>query len=148
MILESCYDNIRHALANRLDLKVPHSLTPWLAWPVEQVVEQLVRLRAEDLDPAKALEKCRCPVLMLAGDSERVLKLVEIEYLYGCIPHPKRMVIFTGAGHEDLLSYDPRRYAHAVADFLKEFAPLERAPSSKSSIPSLPLAQPDPAMGV
>ncbi len=125
MILESCYDNIRHALANRLALRLPHSLTPWLAWPVEQIVEQMAQLRAEDLDPGKAMENCRCPVLLLAGDSERVLKLVEVEYLYGCIPEPKRMVLFPGAGHQDLFSHDPRRYAHAVEKFLAEFAPAE-----------------------
>lgn len=122
MILESCYDNIRHALANRLALRVGHSLTPWLAFPIEYVVEHLVRLRAEDLDPAKALEKCRCPVLIMAGDSERVLRLVEIEYLYGCIPHPKRLVLFPGADHQDLLLFDYRRYSRAVDAFLRETA--------------------------
>ncbi len=86
-----------------------------------------MQLRAEELDPGKAMESCRCPVLLLAGDSERVLKLVEIEYLYGCIPEPKRMVLFPGAGHEDLFSHDPRRYARAVEEFLAEFAPAEPA---------------------
>jgi len=120
MILESCYDNIRHALANRLVLRVGYMLTPLVAWPVEQIVERLVELRAEDLDPGKALEKARCPILMLAGDSERVLKLVEIEYLFGCIQCPKRLVLFEGAAHEDLLAYRPRQYARAVVSFLKD----------------------------
>jgi uncharacterized protein len=119
MILESCYDRIENAFANRLALKVGRPLAPLMAWPVELVVEQLVRLRAEDLDPAKALEKTRCPVLVLAGDSEKVLKLAEIEYLYGCIPEPKRLVLFPGAAHEDLLAHDPRRYIRAVGAFLR-----------------------------
>jgi uncharacterized protein len=130
MILESCYDNIRHALANRLARRVGYSLTPFLAWPVELVVEQLVRLRAKDLDPAKALEKARCPVLLMAGDSERVLKMVEIEYLFGCIPEPKRLVVFPGAGHDDLLAVNPRRYAREVSRFLREFAPYYRQPET------------------
>lgn len=123
IILESCYDNIHHALGNRLARRVGPWLAPFLAWPVERVVEQLVRLRAEDLDPAKALEKASCPVLLLAGDSEVVLKMVEIEYLYGCIPEPKRLVLFSGAGHEDLLGYDTKRYARTVDRFLCDFAP-------------------------
>jgi uncharacterized protein len=126
MILESCYDNIRHALANRLARRVGYSLTPFLAWPVELVVEQLVRLRAKDLDPAKALENARCPVLMMAGDSERVLKMVEIEYLFGCLPEPKRLVVFPGAGHDDLLAVNPRRYTREVSKFLREFARYRR----------------------
>jgi len=119
MILESCYDHIQNAFANRLALKVGEPLTALVAWPVELVVEQLARLRAEDLDPAKALEKARCPILAMAGDSEKVLKLAEIEYLYGCIPEPKRLVLFPGAAHEDLLAHDPRRYIRAVNAFLR-----------------------------
>jgi dipeptidyl aminopeptidase/acylaminoacyl peptidase len=133
MILESCYDNIRHALANRLARRIGYSLTPFLAWPVELVVEQLVRLRAKDLDPAKALENARCPVLVMAGDSERVLKMVEIEYLFGCLPEPKRLVVFSGAGHEDLLAVNPRRYAREVSKFLREFAPYHRQPETSEA---------------
>src|SRR5688500_13641634 len=121
MILESCYDNIRHALANRLASRFGASLTPFLAWPVEFVVEYLVKLRAEDLDPAKALQKSHSPVLVMAGDAEMVLKMVEIEYMYGCIPEPKRLVVFPGAGHQDLLAFDPRRYSRAVTQFLRDF---------------------------
>jgi pimeloyl-ACP methyl ester carboxylesterase len=123
MILESCYDNIRNAFANRVSRRIGSSLTPLFTLPVEWVVEQLIDLRASDLDPAKALEKARCPILVLAGDSEQVLRVVEIEYLYGSIPEPKRLTIFPGAGHEDLLVHDPRRYIRAVSDFLREFAP-------------------------
>jgi len=122
MILESCYDNIRHALRNRLALRFGESLAGWLAWPVELVVEQLVNLRAEHLDPAKALQRARCPVLIMAGDSEAVLKMVEIEYLFGCVAEPKRLAIFPGVGHVDLLAADPRRFIRVVESFLREFA--------------------------
>jgi dipeptidyl aminopeptidase/acylaminoacyl peptidase len=122
MILESCYDNLRHALENRLAQRFGKSLAPLLAWPVELVVEQMVDMRAEDVDPAKALEKCHCPVLVIAGDSERVLKMMEIEYLYGCIPQPKQLAIFPGAAHGDLLAHDPRRYSRVVGNFLRRFA--------------------------
>lgn len=138
MILESCYDNIHHALKNRLALRFGTSLIPLIAWPLEFVVEQLVQLRADDLDPARALEKARCPILLLAGDSEKVLKAVEIEYLYGCIPEPKRCVLFPGAGHEDLLAHDPRRYAKAVVSFLRELAAPLVVPSSTTCANSSP----------
>ncbi len=137
LILESCYDNIRHALKNRLALHMSGSLAPIVAWPIEVLVEQLVRLRADDLDPAKALEKARCPILLLCGDSEKVLKPLEIEYLYGCMPQPKRCVLFPGAGHEDLLLYDPRRYAKAVGSFLREFTPGWRRKAAVTNTESL-----------
>lgn len=138
MILESCYDNIRHAFENRLAESFGESLAPLLARPVEVVVEQLVHLRAEDLDPARALEKARCPILVIAGDSEKVLKLVEIEYLYGCIPEPKRLALFPGAGHGDLLAADPRRYSRVVGSFLREFSRRQTAQDSHGSVQSAP----------
>jgi alpha-beta hydrolase superfamily lysophospholipase len=127
MILESCYDNIRHALSNRLALRVGQALAPIFAWPVEQVVERLVELRTEDLDPAKALEKATCPILILAGDSERVLRVVEIEYLYGCIRSPKQLALFEGAAHQDLLAFDPRHYSRSVGEFLNKYSGIRHA---------------------
>jgi hypothetical protein len=142
MILESCYDNIRHALTNRLARRLGEWVTPIFAWPVEQIVENLAQLRAEDLDPAKALEKARCPVLIMAGDSEEVLKVVEIEYLYGCVPEPKRLVLFPGASHEDLLMHDPRRFTRAVGAFLREFAPrAPREPEERAILEESPAVE-------
>jgi uncharacterized protein len=125
VILESCYDNIRRALANRLELHIYSPFVPLIARPLEFVATHLFRLRLEDLDAAKALEAIRCPALVLAGDSEKVLKIAEVEYVYGRIPEPKRMVYFPGAGHEDFLLREPRRFIKAVGDFLKEFSPRQ-----------------------
>jgi uncharacterized protein len=135
MILESCYDNIVHALANRLMLRVGNALTPLLTWPIKLIVEHIVELRVADLDPGKALENARCPILLMAGDSERVLKEVEIQYVYGCIQSPKRLLLFEGAGHEDFLAFCPRRYARAVESFLKELGPKSDAVSINPAAP-------------
>ncbi len=144
MILESCYDTIEHALANRLERRVG-PLTPLVAWPLELVVEQLVDLRAEDLDPAKALSRANCPILVLAGDSERVLKEDETRHLFSCIPGPKRLELFPGADHEDLLAHDPKRYIRVVDAFLRDYgqtypeisSPGEaRTPASAETVPA------------
>jgi len=112
-----------HALAHRLETRVGKSLTPIVAWPIGRIVEYLDDLRKEDLDPGKALAKAKCPILLMAGDAEDILKIVEIEYLYGCIPEPKRLVLFEGAGHEDLLLYDTKQYARAAGAFIRDYAP-------------------------
>jgi uncharacterized protein len=125
VILESCYDNIRRALINRLELHIYSPFVPLIARPLEFVAAHLFRLRLEDLDAAKALETIRCPALVLAGDSEKVLKIAEVEYIYGRIPEPKRLVYFPGAGHEDFLLREPRRFIKAVGDFLKQFSPWQ-----------------------
>jgi len=107
-----------------------------IARPLEFVGEQIFRLPMELLNPAKALEKIHCPVLVLAGDSEKVLKTAEVEHLYRRIPEPKRLVFFPGAVHEDLLVCNPRRYIKTVTDFLRDFSPSQSSNREVSTEPS------------
>lgn len=123
VILESCYDNISQALANRLGAHIFSPFVWMIARPLKFAGEHVFQLPMKDLNPTKALEKIHCPVLVLAGDFEKVLKPAEVRHLYQSIPEPKRLVFFPGAAHEDLLLYDPRRYIKAVAGFLHEFSP-------------------------
>jgi pimeloyl-ACP methyl ester carboxylesterase len=123
IILESCYDDLRKALTNRLETRIPAPFVPAIARSLEFVGEHVFSLPMDDLNPANALKKIRCPVLVLAGDSEKVLKVDEVKQLYQNIPGPKRLVFFRGAAHGDLLLQDPRRYIKEVNAFLKEFSP-------------------------
>jgi pimeloyl-ACP methyl ester carboxylesterase len=122
VILESCYDNIDHALVNRLKKRISAPLVPAVAFPLEFVGKHLFQLPLEELNPTRALEKIHCPVLVLAGDSELVLKASEVEALFKHIPEPKRLEFFPGATHEDLLLHDPRRFIKTVNQFLREFS--------------------------
>jgi uncharacterized protein len=122
IILESCYDNISRALINRLEERFSRPFVPIIAQSLEFAGKHVFQLPMKDLNPTKALEKMHCPVLVLAGDSEKVLKSAEVERLYQAIPEPKRLVFFPGAAHEDLLVFDPRRYIGAATDFLNEFS--------------------------
>ena len=128
IILESCYDDIHRALANRLEQHIYSPFIPMIARPLEFMGEHVFRLPIEDLNPAKALEKVHCPVLVLAGDSEAVLKIAEVKHLFLSISEPKRLVLFPEAGHkDDLLLYDPRRFIRAVTDFLRKFSSHQSA---------------------
>jgi uncharacterized protein len=122
LILESCYDNISQSLANRLEEHISRFFVPMIARPMEFVGEHVFQLPMEDLDPTKALERIHCPVLVLAGDSEKVLKPAEVMHLYRSISGPKRLFFFPGAAHVDLLLYDPRMFIKAVSAFLREFS--------------------------
>lgn len=127
VILESCYDDIKQALANRLETHVPVPFVPFIARPLEFFGEHIFQLPVDDLNPATALKMIQCPVLVLAGDSEKVLKVEEVERLFHNIPEPKRLMFFPGASHEDLLMHDPRRYIKVVDTFLKEFSPSQES---------------------
>jgi alpha-beta hydrolase superfamily lysophospholipase len=128
VILESCYDNIHRALANRLARHVSGPFIPMIARPLEFVGENVFRLPMKNLNPTKAMEKVHCPVLVLAGDSEKVLKAEEVEQLYRSIPEPKRLVFFPGAEHEDLLLYNAG--ISKLSDFLREFSQHQSAETS------------------
>ena len=134
IILESCYDDIHQALANRLEHRVSGPLVPVIARPLEFVGEHVFHLPIGDLNPAKALEKIQCPILVLAGDAEEILRAEDVVRLYRGIPEPKRLVFFRGAGHVDLLLYNPRRYIKAVGSFLREFSPRQPL-EEKAAVP-------------
>lgn len=131
VILESCYDDIHQALSNRLETRIPEHVVPLIARPLEFFGEHIFQLPVDELNPAEALRKIHCPVLVLAGDSERVLKVKEVEKLFNNIPEPKRLVFFPGAEHEDLLVRDPRRFIRTVDAFLKEFSPSQKTEGEK-----------------
>jgi len=134
VILESCYDDIRKALNNRLEIRhIPVPFIPVIARPLEFVGQYVFNLPMNDLNPALALKKIRCPVLVLAGDSELVLKVPEVVNLFENIPEPKRLVLFPGAAHEDLLSFDPRRYIRTVDSFLDDYSPSRIADRQTST---------------
>jgi pimeloyl-ACP methyl ester carboxylesterase len=136
IILESCYNDIKQALANRLETHMPGPIVPVFARPLEFVGEHVFQLPMDDLNPAKALEKIECPALVLAGDSEKILKVEEVEELFRNIPDPKRLVFFPGAAHEDLLLFDPRRYIKNVDAFLKEFSPSQAEELRTQDLPA------------
>jgi pimeloyl-ACP methyl ester carboxylesterase len=132
VILESCYDDIHQALSNRLETRIPDPVVPLIARPLEFFGEHFFHLPVDHLNPAEALRKIHCPVLVLAGDSEKVLKVENVERLFDNIPEPKRLVFFPGAGHEDLLTHDPRRFIRTVDAFLKEFSPSQKSEAAKA----------------
>ena len=78
VILESCYDNLSHALKYRLKHHLSGPLISMIARPVEFAGTHLFQVPVEKINPAKALEKIRCPALVLAGDAELVLKTEEV----------------------------------------------------------------------
>jgi pimeloyl-ACP methyl ester carboxylesterase len=133
IILESCYNDIRRALSNRLEQHIAGPFVPIVSGFMRFAGEHVFQLPLDELNPGKALAKIQCPVLVLAGDSEKILKAAEVEHLYQNIPGPKRLVFFPGAAHEDLLVYDPRRYIRAVTGFLREFSPPQSASPEESA---------------
>jgi fermentation-respiration switch protein FrsA (DUF1100 family) len=51
----------------------------------------------------RRIRKLRAPVLIMHGDHDELLPLRHAERLYAAAPEPKQLVIFPGAGHNDLI---------------------------------------------
>ncbi|WP_330253959.1 alpha/beta hydrolase [Nocardia sp. NBC_00565] len=51
----------------------------------------------------RRIRKLRAPILIMHGDQDELLPLRHAERLYTAAPEPKRLVVFPGAGHNDLI---------------------------------------------
>jgi fermentation-respiration switch protein FrsA (DUF1100 family) len=84
---------------------------PWLP------VRWMLRDRFDSLD---RIGLVKCPVLVIAGDRDRIIPVALSDRLYEAAPSPKRMVTIEGADHNDeALSEGPRVIASITA-FLAE----------------------------
>lgn len=71
----------------------------------------------------------RAPLLVLHGDRDDIVPLLHGEALFEAAPDPKRMVVFAGAGHNDLLLLHGERWATTIAAWagdLRRSSPLPR----------------------
>jgi pimeloyl-ACP methyl ester carboxylesterase len=59
----------------------------------------------------------RAPLLVLHGDGDAVVPSLHGEALYAAAPDPKRLRIFDGAGHNDLVARRGKEWAAAIAEF-------------------------------
>lgn len=83
-------------------------------------VRWFLRDRFPSIERIGAIES---PVLVIAGNADRIVPLDDSEALYEAARQPKRMVVIEGADHNDAeLIFGPR-VIRAVLDFLGEGAP-------------------------
>ena len=114
MVLESVYPTISEAVHNRVSMRLgalSHVVTPAL------LVQFKPRLGVSlsQLRPIDNISVVGCPVLVASGDVDLHTTLSETRRLYDTALEPKRLVIFEGAAHNDLLAYDRDKYQEILA---------------------------------
>jgi pimeloyl-ACP methyl ester carboxylesterase len=67
-----------------------------------------------------------CPLLVLHGDRDEIVPVDQARALFAAAPEPKRLHVFAGAGHNDLLDRAGRAWATTIAGWIRETAPAER----------------------
>ncbi len=119
VVMESCYDNIDHALAHRT---FDSGCNRALFWPVYFFSERTIGANADQLSPLARVSQYKGPLLYLAGDNETQIPFEETQQIFSAFGTPatqKRLVVFPGAPHCDLAQYDRATYDNAFSDFIQ-----------------------------
>ena len=118
IVLESCYDDVRHALQNRLSF-VP--LPGVSLKPVEWFGALALGVPLDELRPIDRLAACDSPVLLVAGDADPHVRPSETQRLFDVIGAEKKQLSWIEGGvHEHLWARDESAYVEALERFLTE----------------------------
>lgn len=104
LILQSTFTSIRH-MARRHYPYIPRALVPD-AYPSLRIIRDL-----------------RAPLLVLHGSEDPVVPLMDGEALYEAAPEPKRLEVFDGVGHNDVLTRAGARWIETITEWADAPAP-------------------------
>ncbi len=74
-------------------------------------------------DSTAKIGALKAPLLVIHGDADNVLPLEMGQRLFGAAAVEKKMLVFRGAGHNDLVDRDPARFFDTIGTFLEKVAP-------------------------
>jgi len=93
-------------------------------------VRWLLRDRFSAID---AIGSVRSPVLIVAGDRDRIVPLEQSRELFERTPEPRELVVVPGADHNDTALMDGRELIDAVRRFLERYLQGNAAPVGRSN---------------
>jgi pimeloyl-ACP methyl ester carboxylesterase len=99
LILQSTFTSIRH-MARLHHPYIPRALVPD-AYPSLRIIREL-----------------RAPLLVLHGSEDPIVPLMDGEALFEAAPEPKRLEVFEGVGHNDVLARAGRRWIKTIAEWV------------------------------
>jgi len=120
IVIESVYPSISEAVYDRVAIRLGplnHLVAPAL---LSQLKPRL-GISPSDLRPIDFVGKVGCPLLVIAGDADAHTPLEETQQMFAEAAEPKRLVLFEGAAHEDLLAFDRERYEAEIGGFFEDY---------------------------
>ena len=122
-ILESPYQDLKAAVWNRTDVNLPPVLSH-AAYAGLRIVGPLFLPHIEKISPLKAIRGIPddVPVLILAGDADRLARLDQAQAIFHEVATHGKLVVFPRAGHGSLFGANPDLYTRTVLDFCRQIA--------------------------
>ena len=119
MILQAVYPDLRHAIANRLKVRLP--------WLLAVVAEPLLSFQApfrfgvlpRRLSPLRALAEYRGPVLVIGGDMDRATLPSETRQMFEAASVGSEIWLLPGKDHGAVTTLTGTAYRHRIASFLE-----------------------------
>ena len=71
----------------------------------------------------RRIHELHAPLLVLHGDRDDIVPLSQGRALFEAAPEPKRMHVFPGLGHNDLVPLAGAEFAHVIAAWVSELQP-------------------------
>lgn len=117
--IESVFPEITQAVHNRVSRRLG-PLHRLLAPALLAQLRPRLGFGPADVRPIDRIAACGCPVLIACGEHDEHTTLEESRRLFEAATEPKRLLVFEGAKHEDLLRFGRRQYEQSVVGFLSE----------------------------
>jgi alpha-beta hydrolase superfamily lysophospholipase len=108
---------LEHAFENRVK---NYHLPSFAFLPIHYAVEKFISAEIENLKPEEFIKKAKCPVLLMAGDSEDQIKIEETQLLFNnCASSNKLLHIFKGGKHQDFKAKFMSEYNEVLNAFIR-----------------------------
>lgn len=104
LIVESSFTSIREI--------VTHQGRFWM-FPVDLILHQ----RFDSIGKVRSLQ---VPVLFIHGTADRMVPAAMSQQLFAAAPEPKQLLLFPGAGHNDVAEVAGSQYLQAVQNFVQQ----------------------------
>ncbi len=134
VVMESCYYSIQSLRKNVLEYS---NLPPIMGYSGYFFTQLAMPADLRKMRPCDFIQHCKSPTLLLAGDSEVIVKKHEsIDLFQKCGAKFKNLYLFENARHENLLVRNPEVYSKLLTQFIKSVESDETVNAEDASISS------------
>lgn len=116
IVVDSVFPSLEDAVRNRVEMRAGH-LSPILSAALLAQMKPRLGIDPADIRPIDNINKIGCPLLILCGSDDQHTTVAESLKMFFAAEEPKKLVVFEGARHENLLKHGAAKYKSHLLDF-------------------------------